>query len=30
VVFAQNPLFRAFWRGPAGMVNNALLFGPGR
>jgi hypothetical protein len=30
VVFAQNPLFRAFWRGPAGMVNNALLFGPRR
>jgi len=30
VVFAHNPLFRAFWRGPAGMVNNALLFGPGR
>lgn len=30
VVFAHNPLFRAFWRGPAGLVNNALLFGPGR
>lgn len=30
VVFAQNPLFRAFWRGAAGMVNNAMLFGPGR
>jgi hypothetical protein len=30
VVFAQNPLFRAFWRGPAGMLNNAMLFGPGR
>lgn len=30
VVFAQNPLFRAFWRAAAGMVNNALLYGPGR
>lgn len=30
VIFAQNPLFRAFWRGAAGMVNNALLFGPRR
>lgn len=30
VVFAQNPLFRAFWRAAAGMVNNAMLFGPGR
>jgi hypothetical protein len=30
VVFAQNPLFRAFWRAAAGMLNNAILFGPRR
>ena len=30
ILFAEDPLFRAFWRGPAGLFNNALLFGPGR
>ena len=30
ILFADNPLFRAFWRGPAGLFLNALLFGPGR
>ena len=30
VLFAEDPLFRAFWRGTAGLFNNALLFGPGR
>jgi hypothetical protein len=30
IVFADNPLFRAFWRGTAGLFTNALLFGPGR
>lgn len=30
VLFAQNPLFRAFWRAAAGMVNNALVYGPRR
>ncbi|MFN0180637.1 MAG: M14 family zinc carboxypeptidase [Gemmatimonadales bacterium] len=30
ILFAEDPLFRAFWRGTAGLFNNALLFGPGR
>jgi hypothetical protein len=30
VLFADNPLFRAFWRGPAKLVTNAILFGTGR
>lgn len=30
ILFADNPLYRAFWRGPAGLFLNALLFGPGR
>ena len=30
VVFADDPLFRAFWRGPARLVTNAMLFGTGR
>lgn len=30
VLFANNPLFRAFWRGTAGLVANAILIGPGR
>jgi hypothetical protein len=30
IIFADNPLFRAFWRGTAGLFTNALLFGPGR
>lgn len=30
VLFADNPLFRAFWRGTAGLFNNAILMAPGR
>ncbi len=30
ILFAEDPLFRAFWRGPAGLFTNALLMGPGR
>ena len=30
VLFANNPLFRGFWRGTAGLVANAILIGPGR
>jgi hypothetical protein len=30
VVFADDPLFRGFWRGTARLVTNALLFGTGR
>lgn len=30
VLFLGDPLFRAFWRGPARMVTNAILFGPNR
>ena len=30
VAFAENPLFRGFWRGPAMMFTNAVLFGAGR
>ena len=30
ILFAEDPLFRAFWRGPAGLFQNALLMGPGR
>lgn len=30
IIFAENPLFRAFWRGTAGLLNNAILMGPGR
>ncbi len=30
VLFADDPLFRGFWRGPARMVSNALLYGTGR
>jgi hypothetical protein len=30
IIFADNPLFRAFWRGTAGLFTNALLFGAGR
>jgi len=29
-LFAEDPLFRAFWRGTAGLFTNALLLGPGR
>jgi hypothetical protein len=30
VLFLTDPLFRAFWRGPARLVTNAILFGPNR
>jgi hypothetical protein len=30
VLFADDPLFRAFWRGPARLLTNAMLFGTGR
>jgi hypothetical protein len=30
ILFADDPLFRAFFRGSAGLFNNALLMGPGR
>lgn len=30
VLFADDPLFRAFWRGPARLVSNALVYGTGR
>ena len=30
VLFADDPLFRAFWRGPAGLLTNAILMGSGR
>jgi len=30
VLFLGDPLFRAFWRGPAKMVTNAILIGPSR
>ena len=30
VLFAADPLFRAFWRGPAKLFTNAILFGTGR
>jgi hypothetical protein len=30
VLFADNPLFRGFWRGTAGLFNNAILMAPGR
>ncbi len=30
VVFADDPLYRAFWRGTARLLTNAILFGPGR
>ncbi|MEO8295810.1 MAG: M14 family metallopeptidase [Gemmatimonadota bacterium] len=30
VLFADNPLYRAFWRGTAKLVTNAVLFGTGR
>jgi hypothetical protein len=30
VLFAEDPLFRAFWRGPAKLLTNAMLFGSGR
>lgn len=30
VVFAENPVYRGFWRGPAKLLTNAVLFGSGR
>jgi zinc carboxypeptidase len=30
ILFADDPLFRAFFRGTAGLFNNAILMGPGR
>jgi hypothetical protein len=30
VVFADDPLYRAFWRGPARLLTNAILFGTRR
>lgn len=30
VAFADNPLFRGFWRGPAMLFTNAVLYGAGR
>jgi hypothetical protein len=30
VLFLGDPLFRAFWRGPARMLTNAILMGPNR
>jgi hypothetical protein len=30
VLFLSDPLFRAFWRGPAKLLTNAILMGPNR
>lgn len=30
VIFAENPVHRAMWRGPAKLLTNAVLFAPGR
>jgi len=30
VLFAEDPLYRAFWRGTARLVSNAILIGPNR
>ena len=30
ILFLGDPLFRAFWRGPARLVTNAILLGPSR
>ena len=30
VLFAEDPLYRAFWRGTARLVSNAMLIGPNR
>ncbi|MFN8652708.1 MAG: M14 family metallopeptidase [Gemmatimonadales bacterium] len=30
ILFAENPVYRGFWRGPAKLLTNAILFGPGR
>ncbi|HWA15578.1 MAG TPA: M14 family zinc carboxypeptidase [Gemmatimonadales bacterium] len=30
IIFAESPVHRAMWRGPARLLTNAILFGPGR
>lgn len=30
ILFAENPVYRGFWRGPSKLLTNAVLFGPGR
>lgn len=30
VLFAEDPVYRGFWRGPAKLLTNAVLFAPGR
>jgi hypothetical protein len=30
VLFAENPVYRGFWRGPSKLLTNAILFGPSR
>ncbi len=30
VLFAENPVYRGFWLGPAKLLTNAVLFAPGR
>jgi hypothetical protein len=30
IVFAESPVHRAMWRGPARLLTNAILIGPGR
>jgi len=30
IIFAEVPVVRGFWRGPAKLLTNAILFGPGR
>ncbi len=30
ILFAEDPLFRAFWRGTARLLTNAMMFGTGR
>ncbi len=30
ILFAENPVYRGFWRGPSKLLTNAVLFGPSR
>ena len=30
IVFADNPVYRGFWRGTAKLLTNAILLGPQR
>jgi hypothetical protein len=30
ILFAGNPVYRGYWRGPARLLTNAILFGPNR